>query len=200
VQVMMASMMGGLRWVLCQIVLHKADLGLTHPIDTVYHVAPCMGVAVLPFALYFEGASFVRSPLLFQVSAVCACFPFKPGSLNTKMNMKATFGVALQTLLAVSFGGLLAFGLNANEYFLVHATSGFVVFFHEKFFFFKLTHHQLCSVTMMVAGLFKEILTLSVACLFGHESLTLLNVLGLLLSMTGIVYYNFLKYQCGHSL
>ncbi len=39
------------------------------------------------------------------------------------MPRQASLGVALQTLLAIAFSGLLAFGLNANEFFLVHATS-----------------------------------------------------------------------------
>ena len=49
---------------------------------------------------------------------------------------------------------------------------------------------------MLVAGIFKEILTLTVACLFGHESLTPINILGLIVSMGGIGYYNYMKYQC----
>lgn len=69
---MMASVMGGLRWVLCQIVLHKAELGLNNPIDTVYHVAPCMGLAMLPFAIGLEGKALLLSPMLFQVRPVAA--------------------------------------------------------------------------------------------------------------------------------
>ncbi len=47
-----------------------------------------------------------------------------------------------------------------------------------------------------MAGVFKEVLTLTVACVLGHESLSALNILGLVTSIAGIVYYNVLKYQC----
>jgi solute carrier family 35 protein C2 len=51
------------------------------------------------------------------------------------------------------------------------------------------------SITLVVAGVVKEVLTVTVACLFGHESLTPINILGLLVSISGIIYYNVLKYR-----
>ena len=45
----------GLRWTLAQFVMQRAELGLKHPVDMLYHVQPWMLVAVLPFAFVFEG-------------------------------------------------------------------------------------------------------------------------------------------------
>lgn len=83
--------------------LHKADLGLTNPFDTVYHVAPCMGVILFPFALYLEGSGLLHSPMLFEAPSIA---------------------VVLQTAAAIGFGGSLAFGLTMSEFFIVYFTSG----------------------------------------------------------------------------
>jgi solute carrier family 35 protein C2 len=40
---------------MCQLIVQKSKLGLQNPIDMVYHVQPWMIIAVLPFALFFEG-------------------------------------------------------------------------------------------------------------------------------------------------
>lgn len=45
----------GLRWTLSQLVMQKADLGLSNPIDMVYHIQPWMTVALLPLAIFMEG-------------------------------------------------------------------------------------------------------------------------------------------------
>ena len=52
---MTASATGGLRWVLTQLIMKKDSLGLEHPLDTVFYVAPCMAFTLLPFAVIFEG-------------------------------------------------------------------------------------------------------------------------------------------------
>ena len=102
--VMSASALGGLRWVLTQLILHKEKerLALRHPVDTVYHVAPCMAVTLLPFALVLEGDELWSSPLVFAGS----------------------FSVLLSSLFTVFAGALLAFGLTISEFMLVNRTSG----------------------------------------------------------------------------
>lgn len=45
----------GLRWTLAQLLMQKSKLGLSHPLDMLYHVQPWMIVMVLPFAISFEG-------------------------------------------------------------------------------------------------------------------------------------------------
>ena len=149
---MAASAMGGLRWVLTQLILRKEGLGLTHPVDTVYHVAPCMAVTLLPFAIAIEGKEVMQSELLFA------------GGIDAAMN----------TLIMIFLGACLAFCLTLSEFLLVSHTS---------------------SMTMSVGGIVKEICTILIAVVVGGETLTDLNILGLAVSICGIVYYNVIKFQ-----
>eukprot|EP00053_Salpingoeca_punica_P011539 m.102742 g.102742 ORF g.102742 m.102742 type:complete len:372 (+) comp15700_c0_seq2:600-1715(+) len=149
--VMCASASGGLRWVLTQLVMSKESLGLTHPIDTIFHVAPWMTVTLLPFAVALEGDRLMKSELLLQ------------GSMEQ----------ALMTLLAVVVGSCLAFGLVLSEFLLVSHTSG---------------------LTLSVAGILKEICTILLAVIVTGEGLSAVNVLGLVVSIVGIAYYNYIKF------
>eukprot|EP00049_Salpingoeca_infusionum_P026105 m.23770 g.23770 ORF g.23770 m.23770 type:complete len:367 (-) comp8528_c0_seq2:942-2042(-) len=101
VLVMSASILGGLRWVLTQLVLHKhkEDLGLRHPIDTMAYVTPCMALVLLPFFLYFEGHEVQQTPLL-------------------------KWHLLFETICWVLFGAFLAFFLTFAEFSLVNHTSG----------------------------------------------------------------------------
>eukprot|EP00730_Choanoeca_flexa_P013057 TRINITY_DN4925_c0_g1_i2.p1 TRINITY_DN4925_c0_g1~~TRINITY_DN4925_c0_g1_i2.p1 ORF type:complete len:365 (+),score=38.29 TRINITY_DN4925_c0_g1_i2:65-1159(+) len=81
--------------------------------------------------------------------------------------------VALTSLFWIMFGACLAFFLTLSEFLLVRHTSG---------------------LTFSIAGIVKEILTISIAVLFvPGNSLTLLNMLGLGVSIVGIAYYNKIK-------
>ncbi|EDQ91230.1 uncharacterized protein MONBRDRAFT_36149 [Monosiga brevicollis MX1] len=113
-------------------------------------VAPCMAITLVPFAIMFEGAKLLRSPLLFS-------------QLST----------TLVSLFWVAFGAVLAFGLTLSEFWLVKHTSG---------------------LTLSVAGIAKEIFTIMIAviCVPGNH-LSTVNVLGLLVSIAGIAYYNMIK-------
>lgn len=66
--VMLASMFGGLRWVLTQILLKGTEnnIGLNGTVDTLYYVAPCMAITLLPFALAAESDKVLDSELLFK--------------------------------------------------------------------------------------------------------------------------------------
>jgi solute carrier family 35 protein C2 len=78
------------------------------------------------------------------------------------------------TIALIIMGSCIAFGLVMSEFLLVHSTS---------------------SVTLSVAGIFKEICTISVAVLVSGENLTAMNVAGLIMSIIGIAYYNILKFR-----
>eukprot|EP00043_Microstomoeca_roanoka_P000201 m.27170 g.27170 ORF g.27170 m.27170 type:complete len:430 (-) comp10181_c0_seq1:46-1335(-) len=99
--VLAASIMGGLRWVLTQLVLHKEKerLGLKHPIDTMAYVMPCVALALFPFAMYFEGKEIADTHLLSGQHL-------------------------LPTVWWLVFGALLAFFLTLSEFLLVSSTSG----------------------------------------------------------------------------
>eukprot|EP00035_Acanthoeca_spectabilis_P020261 m.431914 g.431914 ORF g.431914 m.431914 type:complete len:390 (+) comp17366_c0_seq1:173-1342(+) len=153
VLVMMASMFGGLRWVLTQVLLKSTSFGLNGTIDTLYHVAPTMAMTLLPFALVAEGERITHSPMLFGGDA----------------------DVAILTLLAILMGTVLAFFLTISEFLLVEYAG---------------------SLTLTIAGVFKELVTLLLAAwtVRGNE-LSIVNLLGLFVSLLGIGGYNFIKYR-----
>lgn len=86
----------------------------------------------------------------------------------------SSFGEAARTVGMIALPGLLAFAMNMSEYTLIQRTS---------------------VVTLSVAGIFKEVLTVIVAStLFGDE-LTPINVTGLCITLVGIGLYNWLRYR-----
>lgn len=60
--VMLASFMGGLRWVSAQMVLQRDGLKLSNPLDFVYYIEPLMAGTLLPLAVGIEGEDMVLSP------------------------------------------------------------------------------------------------------------------------------------------
>ena len=49
------SFLSGIRWTVSQLIMQKSSLGLSNPVDMVFHVQPVMIVTLLPFAVGFEG-------------------------------------------------------------------------------------------------------------------------------------------------
>jgi solute carrier family 35 protein C2 len=47
--------------------MQKSNLGLSNPIDMIFHVQPIMIVALLPFTLGFEGSTLTRGLANIQV-------------------------------------------------------------------------------------------------------------------------------------
>jgi solute carrier family 35 protein C2 len=50
--------------------MQKSNMGLSNPIDMIFHIQPIMIVALLPFALGFEGATITRGLANIQVTYV----------------------------------------------------------------------------------------------------------------------------------
>nr|CAD7463416.1 unnamed protein product [Timema tahoe] len=100
--ILTASFMSGLRWTLAQLLMQKSKMGLENPIDMVYHVQPWMIIAILPFAVAFEGP---------RVLTNCKTYCFE--------NMGHTSMMAL----TVCAGALLAFAMEVSEYLVVTWTS-----------------------------------------------------------------------------
>ena len=61
------SFLSGIRWTLSQLIMQKSNLGLSNPIDMIFHVQPIMIVALLPFTLGFEGSTLTRGLANIQV-------------------------------------------------------------------------------------------------------------------------------------
>lgn len=151
VLVLLASFIGGIRWTLTQILLQKAELGLQNPVDTMYHLQPLMFVGLFPLFLYNEGLSLCLSEKLFRVSELPSL---------------------LHSLLTLSAGGALAFGLGFSEFLLVSKTS---------------------SLTLSISGIFKEVCTLLLAAHLMGDEMSVLNWLGFTVCLSGISLHVGLK-------
>eukprot|EP00092_Neocalanus_flemingeri_P040474 GFUD01044077.1.p1 GENE.GFUD01044077.1~~GFUD01044077.1.p1 ORF type:complete len:477 (-),score=81.09 GFUD01044077.1:335-1765(-) len=145
--VLSASFLSGIRWTLSQLIMQKAQFGLSNPIDMIYHVQPVMIFCLLPFAVGFEGT---------RISSSIAVFRFQETS------------VFFHTLSLIAFGGLIAFGMEAGEYLLVSYTSG---------------------LTLSVAGIVKEIISLTLAIIYQSSDISVINMIGLVVCMLGITLH-----------
>lgn len=149
--VITASLLSGLRWTLSQLVMQKAELGLSNPIDMVYHIQPWMTVALLPLAVVMEGTAIAASEYGFRFT----------DSVD-----------AMHMWSRVMFGAVLAFFMEVSEYLVVCFTS---------------------SLTFSIAGVGKEIMTLSLAVYIDNEHLSYINLAGLMLCLIGITLHVVMK-------
>lgn len=99
--VLLASFLGGARWTLSQVLCQKKELGLTNPIDTVYHLCPAMLLGLFPIFIGHE-TGFLVSKATFNADST------------------ADF---LTTFILIGSGGILAFGLSISEYLLLSISS-----------------------------------------------------------------------------
>ncbi|KAF9941786.1 Triose-phosphate Transporter [Modicella reniformis] len=152
IQVMFASVLGGLRWSLTQMLLEKSDTksgSLANPISTIFFLSPLMGVCLSIVAGIFEGYHTIFQSPFFE-----------------------TFNASMQTFGLLLLGGLFAFAMVLAEFNLIARTS---------------------VVTLSVLGIVKEVMTIVVSSLVFDDHLTLVNILGLFVTLTGIGVYHFMK-------
>jgi len=98
-EVVIATVLGGLRWSMTQILLQKESLGLTNPIITNYYLTPVMAFTVLVFSIAHEGFfNIIKSAFFSSV--------FK----------------AIQTIFYMTFGGSIAFLMIVAEYNIIMNT------------------------------------------------------------------------------
>lgn len=103
IQVMAASVLGGLRWSLTQILLERTDTksgSLANPISTIFFLSPIMGVCLCIVAGIFEGFGTIFGSHFF-----------------------ATAGSAVATLGLLLLGGIFAFMMVLAEFNLIARTS-----------------------------------------------------------------------------
>ncbi|KNE63693.1 hypothetical protein AMAG_08789 [Allomyces macrogynus ATCC 38327] len=100
-QAIVASIMGGLRMAAIQLLLHKSDLHLNHPLATNQVLAPVMFCTLLPTAFLLE-----------------------PVTHLTSMPAFSTAAAARLSVLLVVAGGTLAFTMLVIEYRAIQLTSG----------------------------------------------------------------------------
>ncbi|TNY17456.1 triose-phosphate transporter family-domain-containing protein [Rhodotorula diobovata] len=141
-QVLSASALGGLRWSLTQLLLHKESMGMNNPVATLFWLAPVMGATLATCSLVFDGW----------------------GNVFAHDEFWGSLGASLQTTCAIVFPGVLAFLMNITEFGLIQRTS---------------------VVTLSVAGIFKEVITIFLSTVLFHDQLTPINVSGLCVTIFG---------------
>ncbi|KAM5220745.1 solute carrier family 35 member C2 isoform 1-T3 [Hipposideros larvatus] len=176
-----ASFIGGIRWTLTQMLLQKAELGLQNPIDTMFHLQPLMFLGLFPLFAVFEGgtegrelsqdgrvesgeAVVQKGGMSQQVTQLC--------NSKTWIEIVTDTGPLLRVLGSLFLGGILAFGLGFSEFLLVSRTS---------------------SLTLSIAGIFKEVCTLVLAAHLLGDQISLMNWLGFALCLSGISLHVALK-------
>ncbi|KAI8365112.1 triose-phosphate transporter family-domain-containing protein [Blakeslea trispora] len=85
-----------------------------------------------------------------------------------------TFLEGLHTIGIILAGGSLAFCMIVSEFFLIKRTS---------------------VVTLSVCGIFKEVATIFISSIVFGDVLTLINIIGLCITLFGIGLYNWLKFK-----
>ncbi|KAG0170503.1 Triose-phosphate Transporter [Apophysomyces sp. BC1021] len=149
VQVMAASMCGGLRWSLTEVLLRKESMGLTNPFASIFFLAPAQALVLLVISAGVEGYVTIFWSAFF-----------------------VSFVEGLYTISAVFAGGLVAFLMIMSEFFLIKRTS---------------------VVTLSVCGIFKEVATIGISSLVFGDRLTVINIVGLCITLFGIGLYNWMK-------
>ncbi|KAF9098460.1 Triose-phosphate Transporter [Mortierella sp. AD031] len=152
IEVMLASVLGGLRWSLTQLLLERTDTksgSLANPISTIFFLSPIMGICLCIVAGVFEGFGNIFSSEFFQ-----------------------TFQSGLFTLGLLFLGGIFAFAMVLAEFNLIARTS---------------------VVSLSVLGIIKEVVTIVISSLVFHDQLTVVNILGLFITLAGIGFYHFMK-------
>ncbi|CAH1395154.1 unnamed protein product [Nezara viridula] len=148
--VMFASLCSGLRWTLAQFVMQKSDVGLSNPIDMLYHVQPWMFFSILPFVMIFEAGDAITgwNALVFPQD----------------------YGIVWAKVGYILLGSVLALAMELSEYLVVSRMS---------------------SLTLSVAGIFKEVCTLTLAIEWNGDVMSKLNFVGLLFCLAGICLHVF---------
>ena len=121
---------------------------------------------------------FLLAPIMFMTLIMLAIPVEGIGALRGGLNELANlYGNALG-LGILLLPGAIAFCMTSAEFALLKRTS---------------------VVTLSICGIFKEVLTISAASITLHERLTLLNVLGLMVTIISIAAYNYIKIQKMHA-
>lgn len=115
---------------------------------------------------------FFLTPVMFLVLISLAIPVEGIGNLIEGFKVLANEWGAVMAPLFLLFPGCIAFCMTASEFALLQRTS---------------------VVTLSIAGIFKEVVTISAATVVFHDRLTLINFIGLLTTMAAIVAYNYIK-------
>ncbi|KAF9327069.1 Triose-phosphate Transporter [Podila minutissima] len=112
------------------------------------------------------------SPIMFVIMSILSLVIEDPFVEFAQSEFFSSFHSGLTTLMMAAGGGLLAFAMTVAEFKLIKNTG---------------------TVTLSVAGISKEIVIISLSMLIFGDRLTFVNLLGLLVSIGGIMAYNYDK-------
>ncbi|KAF8482496.1 triose-phosphate transporter family-domain-containing protein [Russula ochroleuca] len=149
--VLSASALGGLRWSLTQMLLRDRRSGMSHPVATIFWLAPLMGLTMAIVSAFVEswgelpGSRFLDGP-----------------------------GAILQTVGLLIFPGIVAFLMVLTEYSIIQRVG---------------------VVPMSIAGIAKEVATISTSALLFGDELTPLNITGVAVTVCGIGLYTHHNYR-----
>ncbi|KAF9976397.1 Triose-phosphate Transporter [Actinomortierella ambigua] len=112
------------------------------------------------------------SPIMFILMSLLSLIIEDPFVVFTSSEFFSSFQTGAVTLMLAAGGGLLAFAMTIAEFKLIKNTG---------------------TVTLSVAGISKEIFVISLSVMIFGDQLTPVNLLGLLVSISGIISYNYYK-------
>ncbi|KAG0380257.1 Triose-phosphate Transporter [Mortierella sp. AD032] len=112
------------------------------------------------------------SPIMFVLMSILSLVIEDPFVQFSSSAFFQDFRTGALTMLMACGGGLLAFAMTVAEFKLIKSTG---------------------TVTLSVAGISKEIVVISLSMLIFGDRLTFVNLLGLLVSIGGIMAYNYVK-------
>ncbi|KAG0026938.1 Triose-phosphate Transporter [Podila clonocystis] len=112
------------------------------------------------------------SPIMFILMSILSLVIEDPFVEFAQSEFFSSFHSGLTTLMMAAGGGFLAFAMTVAEFKLIKNTG---------------------TVTLSVAGISKEIVIISLSMLIFGDRLTFVNLLGLLVSIGGIMAYNYDK-------
>lgn len=93
IQVLTASAMGGLRWALTQLLLHKNQMGMDNPIATIFWLSPLMSIFMVVSSMLIEDWRKMFGSAFFK-----------------------DFAATLQTIGLMVAPGFIAFLMNLSEF------------------------------------------------------------------------------------
>jgi solute carrier family 35 protein C2 len=115
---------------------------------------------------------FFLAPVMF-LTLICIAIPVEgPRALIAGLETIAEEKGLLVAPLIILFPGVIAFLMTASEFALLQRTS---------------------VVTLSIAGIFKEAVTISAAALVFGDTMTVINIVGLAVTLAAIATYNWIK-------
>lgn len=155
--VLSGSALGGLRWALTQVLLKNKKLGMDNPAATIFWLSPIMGLTLSILSLILDRWSELVGSRFFD-----------------------SFGSSLRTCLFLTVPGVLAFCMILSEVsYALRYVLPFLALIHGRII------QRAGVVPMSIAGIAKEVSTITISAWFFGDELTPLNITGVAVTICG---------------